>query len=121
MKTGPARQESGWPAYLGNQRHDAGARETLNPDPRPLWHLGMGHGVRGSPALGETVVAVGTADRNLVLVDRASGEVLWRADPRGGGPSGPPPAREPRYAAPRAHAPRPVYARRLREGPALWR
>src|SRR3989441_3747978 len=29
MKTGPARQESGWPAYLGNQRHDAGARETL--------------------------------------------------------------------------------------------
>ena len=73
MKTGPARQESGWPAYLGNQRHDAGARETLNPDPRPLWHVTMGRGVRGSPALGESIVAAGTADRNLVLLDRASG------------------------------------------------
>src|SRR5256712_2676327 len=61
VKPGPARQESGWPAYLGSQRHDAAARETLNPDPRPLWHVMMGRGVRGSPALSETVVVVRNA------------------------------------------------------------
>src|SRR5205807_1468435 len=49
MKQGPARQESAWLAYLGTARHDAGAQETLNPDPRPLWHIAMGRGVRGSP------------------------------------------------------------------------
>src|SRR5260370_39369209 len=83
MKNGPARQESGWPAYLGSQRHDAAARETLNPDPRPLWHVTMGRGVRGSPAIGEAVGAVGTADRNVVLVDRTSGEGRWRSPPDG--------------------------------------
>ena len=51
LKQGPARQESPWLAYLGTARHDAGAQETLNPDPRPLWHVAMGRGVRGSPAL----------------------------------------------------------------------
>src|SRR5256885_15072733 len=107
MKTGPARQESGWPAYLGNQRHDAGARETLNPDPRPLWHLGMGRGVRGSPALGETVVAVGTADRNLVLVDRASGEVLWRSPPPRRRRPRPPPPEEPPVLPPPPPPPSP--------------
>src|SRR2546426_10307245 len=55
-KLGPARQESGWPAYLGSARHDAGADEALFADPRPLWHTDVGRAVRGSPALGETGV-----------------------------------------------------------------
>jgi len=123
MKTGPppARQESGWPAYLGNQRHDAGARETLNPDPRPLWHLGMGRGVRGSPALGETVIAVGTADRNLVLVDRSSGEVLWRSHLDGSVRSGPLLDEDRLYVATESQPRGRVYAVRLRDGRQLWR
>src|SRR5258705_2467542 len=121
LKTGPVRQESGWSAYLGNQRHDAGARETLNPDPRPLWHATMGRGVRGSPALGETVIAVGTADRNLVLVDRSSGEVLWRAPLAGGRRRRPPPDEEPPHFAPQPQPPRPAYAGRFRAGPPLGR
>jgi len=28
MKNGPARQELGWPVYLGDQRHDAAAQES---------------------------------------------------------------------------------------------
>src|SRR2546425_10750628 len=118
---GPARQESAWPAYLGNQRHDAGARETLNPDPRPLWHVTMGRGVRGSPALGETVVAVGTADRNLVLVDRSSGEILWRSHLDGSVRSGPLLDEDRLYVATESQPQGRVYAVRLRDGRQLWR
>jgi len=121
MKTGPVRQESGWSAYLGNQRHDAGARETLNPDPRPLWHVTMGRGVRGSPALGETVIAVGTADRNLVLVDRSSGEVLWRSHLDGSVRAGPLLDEDRLYVATESQPQGRVYAIRLRDGRQLWR
>src|SRR6266545_4936660 len=120
MKTGPARQESGWPAYLGNQRHDAGARETLNPDPRPLWHVTMGRGVRGSPALGESVVAVGTADRNLVLIDRSSGDVLWRSHLDGSVRAGPLLDDDRLYVATESQPQGRVYAVRLRDGRQLW-
>jgi outer membrane protein assembly factor BamB len=115
------RQESGWPAYLGNQRHDASARETLNPDPRPLWHVTMGRGVRGSPALGEAVVAVGTADRSIVLVDRASGEVLWRSRLDGTVRAGPLLDEDRLYVASEAQPQARVYAVRLRDGRVLWR
>ncbi|HEV8510562.1 MAG TPA: PQQ-binding-like beta-propeller repeat protein [Gemmatimonadales bacterium] len=120
-KPGPLRQESGWPAYLGNQRHDAAARETLNPDPRPLWHVTMGRGVRGSPALGEAVVAVGTADRSIVLVDRSSGEVLWRSRLDGTVRAGPLLDEDRLYVASEAQPQARVYAVRLRDGRVLWR
>jgi len=120
LRPGPARQESGWPAYLGNQRHDAAARETLNPDPRPLWHIGMGRGVRGSPALGEAVVAVGTADRTIVLVDRSSGEVWWRTRLDGTVRSGPLLDEDRLYIATEAQPQARVYAIRLRDGKELW-
>lgn len=121
VKMGPARQESGWTAYLGTQRHDAAARETLNPDPRPLWHVSMGRGVRGSPALGEAIVAVGTADRNIVLVDRTSGEVLWRSRLDGTIRSGPLLDEDRLYIASESQPDGRVYAVRLRDGRVLWR
>ena len=120
MKTGPARQESAWLAYLGSQRHDAAARETLNPDPRPVWHVSMGRGVRGSPALGETVIAAGTADRNVVLLDRASGDVLWRSRVGGAVRAGPLLDEDRLYVATESPDGR-VYAIRLRDGRPLWR
>ena len=121
VKMGPARQESGWTAYLGTQRHDAAAGETLNPDPRPLWHVSMGRGVRGSPALGEAIVAVGTADRNIVLVDRTSGEVLWRSRLDGTIRSGPLLDEDRLYIASESQPDGRVYAVRLRDGRVLWR
>ena len=120
MKMGPARQESGWPAYLGNQRHDAAAHEMLNPDPRPLWHADMGRGVRGSPALGETIIAAGTADRYVVLLDRGSGEVLWRSRVNGAVRAGPLLDEDRLYVATELPDGR-VYAVRLRDGRQLWR
>ena len=120
LRPGPERQESGWPAYLGNQRHDASARETLNPDPRPLWHVSMGRGVRGSPALGEAVVAVGTADRTIVLVDRANGEVWWRTRLDGTVRAGPLLDEDRLYIATEGQPQGRVYAIRLRDGKQLW-
>ncbi|MGH7520864.1 MAG: PQQ-binding-like beta-propeller repeat protein [Gemmatimonadales bacterium] len=121
VRVGPARQESSWTAYLGSQRHDQAARETLNPDPRPLWHVSMGRGVRGSPALAEAVIAVGTADRHIVLVDRTSGDVLWRSRLDGTVRSGPLLDEDRLYIASEAQPDGRVYAVRLRDGKVLWR
>lgn len=120
MRSGPARQESGWTAYLGTPRHDAAARETLNPDPRPLWHVPMGRGVRGSPAIGEAIIAVGTADRTIVLLDRASGEVFWRTRLDGTVRSGPLLDVDRLYIATESQPTARVYAIRLRDGKQLW-
>lgn len=121
LKPGPARQELGWPAYLGTARHDAAAGETLNPDPRPLWHTNVGRAVRGSPALGETILAVGTADKAVVLVDRTSGEVLWRQHLGETIRGGPLLDEDRLYVATESQTDGKVYAIRLRDGKTLWR
>jgi outer membrane protein assembly factor BamB len=81
----------------------------------------MGRGVRGSPALGETVVAVGTADRNIVLVDRTSGDVLWRSRLDGTVRSGPLLDEDRLYIGSESQPDGRVYAVRLRDGRVLWR
>jgi len=121
MKFGPERQESGWPAYLGNPRHDIGAPESLNPDPRPLWRASVGRSVRGSPALGEAIVAVGTADRTVVLVDRTSGDVIWRSRLDGSIHAGPLLDEDRLYVATESANDGRVYAIKLRDGRPLWR
>ena len=121
VKPGPARQELGWTAYLGSARHDAGAAETLNADPRPLWRAEIGRAVRGSPALGETILAVGTVDRNVVLVDRTSGDILWRQRLDGTIRAGPLLDEDRLYVATEAQPEGRVYAIRLRDGRPLWR
>ena len=121
VKFGPARQELGWTAYLGSARHDAAAGETLNPDPRPLWRASIGRAVRGSPALGESILAVGTADRTLVLVDRTSGEILWRQRVDGTIRGGPLLDEDRLYVATEAQPEGRVYAIHLRDGKPIWR
>src|SRR5574341_41656 len=81
----------------------------------------MGRGVRGSPALGEAVIAVGTADRHIVLVDRTSGDVLWRSRLDGTVRSGPLLDEDHLYIASESQPDGRVYAVRLRDGRILWR
>ncbi len=119
-KLGPDRQELGWPAYLGSARHDASSAETLSPDPRPLWRADLGHAVRGSPALGETVIAVGAADRALVLLDRTTGQQLWRTRLQGPIHAGPLIDEDRLYVATEAEPEGRAYAVRLRDGRILW-
>ncbi len=120
VKPGPVRQELGWPAYLGGPRHDAAAAEVLNPDPRPLWHTSLGRAVRGSPALGEAILAAGTADRAIVLVDRTNGEVLWRQHLEGTIRAGPLLDEDRLYVATEAQPEGRVYAIQLRDGKPIW-
>jgi eukaryotic-like serine/threonine-protein kinase len=121
VKPGPVRQELGWPAYLGNARHDAAAAETLNPDPRPLWHGAVGRAIRGGLAVGEAVLVAGTVDRLVVLIDRASGEVFWRQRVDGTIRGGPLLDEDRVYVATEAQPDGRVYALRLRDGKPIWR
>jgi outer membrane protein assembly factor BamB len=119
-KLGPTRQDAGWLAYLGTPRHDACVTESLAADPRPLWHTGVGRAVRGSPALGETVIVVGVADRVVALVDRATGQALWRARVSGTIDGGPLLDADRIYVATEATPDARVYAVRLRDGGTIW-
>src|SRR5256885_9958117 len=119
-KRAPPRQETSWPTYLGTPRHDACAAESLNADPRPLWHTDVGRAVRGSPAMGETVLVVGVADRVVALVDRATGQSLWRSRVAGTIHGGPLLDGDRVYVATEATPDARVYALRLRDGRTIW-
>jgi outer membrane protein assembly factor BamB len=121
VRSGPDRQESAWTAYLSSPRHDVAAQETLNPDPRPLWRATVGRGIRGSPALGESIVATGTSDRYVVLLDRSSGDVLWRSRLEGTMRAGPLLEQDRLYVATEAQPEGRVYAIRLRDGKEIWK
>ncbi len=119
-RPGPDRQELAWPAYLGTPRHDVSAVESLNPDPRPLWSADVGHAIRGGPALGEAVVAVGVSDRVVVLLDRENGELFWRQRVAGTVHAGPLLDHDRLYVATEASPDSRIYALRLRDGRPLW-
>jgi outer membrane protein assembly factor BamB len=106
--------------YLGTARHDVSAAETLNADPRPLWHTTVGHAVRGGAAFGETVMAVGTVDRQVVLLERATGQVLWKSRLKGTVRGGPLLDEDRVYVATEESPEGRVYALSLRDGRQLW-
>ena len=106
--------------YLGTARHDVSAAESLNPDPRPQWTTDVGRAVRGSPALGETVVALGLAERQVVLLDRATGQPIWRQRVEGTVLSGPLLAGDRLYVATEEAPEGTVYALALTDGRRLW-
>jgi outer membrane protein assembly factor BamB len=96
------------------------AAESLNVDPRPLWTSGVGRAVRGSPALGETVIVVGAADRVVALLDRATGQALWRVRVGGTIHGGPLLDGDRVFVATEAAPDARIYALRLRDGSRLW-
>lgn len=119
-KSAPERQEARWLVSLGTAQHDAAAAETLSADPRPLWRATVGRAVPGGPAIAEGVVAVGTVDRQVVLLDRATGQVLWRARLRGTIHGGPLLDGDRVYVATEASPEGRVYALQLKDGRTLW-
>jgi outer membrane protein assembly factor BamB len=119
-RAGPDRQDTPWHSYLGTPQHDVSAAETLSADPQPRWHTMAGRAVRGCPAVGETVIAVGTVDRQVVLLERATGQVLWRTRLRGTIRGGPLLARDRLYVGTEASPDGRVYALHLKDGRVLW-
>jgi outer membrane protein assembly factor BamB len=120
VKLAPERQETPWLVYLGTPQHDPSAAETLSADPRPRWHAAVGRAVRGGPAVGEGIIAVGTADRQVVLLTRSTGQVLWRTRLQGTIRAGPLLARDRLYVGTEASPDGRVYALRLKDGGVLW-
>jgi outer membrane protein assembly factor BamB len=118
---GPDRDDAGWRVYLGSPRHDAFAGESLAAAPQTLWHTSTGRAVRGSPAIGTSVIAVGTSDRNVVLLDRATGKPIWRQRVPGPVAGGPLLAGDLLYVATQAMPDGRVLALRLKTGKVKWR
>lgn len=119
-RVGPDRQEQSWSTFLGTPAHDVSAAESLNPDPRPLWKTVVARAVRGGAAIGESVIAVGAVDRNVVLLDRATGQILWRSHLPGTIHGGPLLDADRLYAATEQSPEGKVVALRLRDGRPVW-
>ena len=74
----PASQERRWTAYLGSDRRASAVPDTLAPDPSPAWRVDVGRGIVGAPALTESLVLLSQVDRQLTVLDRATGVIVWR-------------------------------------------
>ncbi len=118
---GPDRDPTGWRTYLGSPRHDASAAESLAAAPVRVWRTDAGRSVSGGAAIGDSVIAVGTADRTVVLLGRRTGHVLWRRRVPGTVAGGPLLDGDRVYVATQAAPDGRVLALRLRTGDPLWR
>lgn len=98
----------------------AAVRESLAADPQPLWRTAAGRAVRGMPSIGASVVAVGTSDRSVVLLDRASGQRIWHRHVPGTVAAGPMIRDSFVYVATQAVPDGRVLALRLKTGAPAW-
>ncbi len=74
----PASQTRAWRTYLGSARRSPAAADSLEAAPQPVWRTDVGRGISGAPALTEDLVALAQVDRQVTLLERATGQVLWR-------------------------------------------
>jgi outer membrane protein assembly factor BamB len=74
----PASQERRWTTYLGSERRASETADTLDADPAPAWRTDVGRGVAGAPALTENLVLLSQVDRQLTVLDRRTGAIIWR-------------------------------------------
>lgn len=118
---GPDRDPAAWRTYLGSPRHDASAAESLATAPVRTWRTGVGRSVRGGAAIGDSVIVVGTSDRTVVLLERATGRVLWRRRVPGTVAGGPLLDGDRVYLATQATPGGRVLALQLRTGATLWK
>jgi outer membrane protein assembly factor BamB len=119
VRAGPATQERVWPAYLGSSARVSDRLDTSTADPQPVWRAGVGRGIVGAPALAEDIVALAQVDQQVVLLDRATGDVLWRRRIGGHAAAGPLIADDRLLAASQGRGGA-VVALRLLDGRRLW-
>jgi outer membrane protein assembly factor BamB len=77
-RAGPASQDRPWRAYLGSDRRATAVPESIAAQPQPAWRVDVGRGVVGAPALTEDLVVLSQVDRQVALLDRRTGEIVWR-------------------------------------------
>jgi outer membrane protein assembly factor BamB len=89
QRLAPATQDRAWRTYLGSDFRAPATRDSLNADPQPVWRSNVARGIIGAPALTEDLVVVSQVDRQVAVLDRATGDVVWRhrvANVLGSGP-----------------------------------
>lgn len=119
-RDGPASQERAWPAYLGSSRRAALHADAPGANPQPVWRTRLGRGINGAPALGEDVIAVSQTDKQVALLDRATGDVIWRRRLDLGLGAGPLLADDRLFVAEQSASDARIYALRLTNGRTLW-
>ena len=78
QRLAPATQDRAWRSYLGSDSRAPAVWDSLNLDPQPVWRSDVARGIVGAPALTEDLVAVSQVDRQVAVLDRATGDVIWR-------------------------------------------
>jgi len=77
-RTAPAAQERRWNDYLGSAQRASAAADTLGAEPAPLWKRDVGRGIVGAPALTESLVVLSQVDRQVTVLDRSTGAIIYR-------------------------------------------
>jgi outer membrane protein assembly factor BamB len=78
QRTGPATQDRAWRTYLGSDARTSTGNDSMAADPRPVWRADVGRGIVGGPALTEDLVIVAMVDRQIAVLERSTGDVIWR-------------------------------------------
>jgi outer membrane protein assembly factor BamB len=91
----------------------------VNANPQPVWRTDLGRGIVGGPALAEDVLAVSQVDRQVALLDRTTGDVIWRRRLPANLGTGPLLDDDRVFVATQSGAGR-VYALRLTNGRPFW-
>ena len=120
IRHGPASQPVTWPVYLGSPAHDLSATARIGAAPQPGWHSNPGREIRGAPAAGKGVLAVGTTDKLVVLLGTDSGQVLWDHRVSGTIRGGPLLTDSLVYVATEESPTGRVYALQMRTGKVAW-
>lgn len=85
----PEQDTGGWSEPLGTATRAPSAAEPLPAAPSAAWETGLGRAASGPPAFGDLVVVGMAVDRNLSVLDGASGDRLWRKRLSAPGTTGP--------------------------------
>jgi len=120
IRHGPDRQSVLWPVYLGSPAHDISAMARMDTAPKAGWHRSAGREIRGAPAVGQGVIAVGNTEKTVVLLGSDSGQVLWDRRLSGTLRGGPLLTADRVYAATEESPTGRVYALEMRTGKVAW-
>ena len=88
-RTVPEHDPGGWSEALGAATRAPSAGESLPPEPKAWWDTGLGRAASGPLAFGDLVIAGMAVDRNVSVLDRATGDRLWRKRLNAPGTTGP--------------------------------